>query len=144
MQTAIGMRFLADEPHFYVKSNCRSSKKVTQIGSCLTCSGCGKIANIVTQRKKIPSCVFLSALIRHKGKKCNEKATLSLHQRVVSSDQGEWEKNTSDKNLAQLIKLLIPSIFSLLYFCSVSFQGRFNYQPSRRPRLILLTVSATI
>ena len=45
---------------------------------------------------------------------------------TVSSDQGEWEKNTSDKSLAQLIKLLILSIFSLLYFFSVSFQGSFN------------------
>ena len=45
---------------------------------------------------------------------------------VVSSYQGEWEKNTSDKSLAQLIKLLILRIFSLLYFFSVSFQGRFN------------------
>ena len=127
MQTVIGIRFLADEPHSYFKSNCRSSQKVTQIGGWLTCSECGKITNIVTQRKKkIASYVFLSALIRHKGKKCNEKATLSLHQRVVSSDQGEWEKNTSDKSLAQLIKLLILSIFSLLYFFSVSFQGSFN------------------
>ena len=59
MQTVIGIRFLAaDEPHFYFKSYCRSSKKVTQIGGWLTCSESGKIANIVTQRKKNPSYVF--------------------------------------------------------------------------------------
>ena len=49
---------------------------------------------------------------------------------VVSSDQGEWEKNTSDKILAKLIKLSILSILRLfrsqLLACYISFQFHFK------------------
>ena len=33
---------------------------------------------------------------------------------VVSSDQGEWEKNTSDKILAQLIKRINSKYFKIV------------------------------